>query len=192
MSDLVFTITDLKQYIYCPRVFYYHSCLPDIRPITTKMTLGIKAHTDEQQRAKRRSTKMYDLVDGERRFDLVCHSDTLGLTGIVDEVVIHDGHWYPVDYKKSRQAGTHFKTQLAAYALLLEATYSVEIAQGYIVLLRTRTVETVRMTRALRQKVAQAVDVMRHITTTEAAPDPPTAHRQCVQCEFRRFCNDVG
>ena len=34
MDELLFEVTDLKQWIYCPRVLYYRYCLPEIRPIT--------------------------------------------------------------------------------------------------------------------------------------------------------------
>ena len=98
-EELLFTITDLKQYIYCPRIFYYHACLPNIRPVTYKMKAGIDAHEDERKRALRRSFTMYDLPSGKRHFDVSVQSTALNLSGEIDEVVETDaGELIPVDY----------------------------------------------------------------------------------------------
>ena len=43
---LFFTVTDLKQYFYCPRVVYYTYCLPLLRPTTYKMEAGAVAHEE--------------------------------------------------------------------------------------------------------------------------------------------------
>lgn len=187
----VFTITDLKQFAYCPRVFFYHVCLPKVRPVTAKMGVGIRTHADQRAKAQRRSLKMYDLIDGERLFDVVCASSSLGLTGIIDEVVVQDGVYSPVDYKLSRHLGPHFKLQLAAYALLLEETLKTTIHQGYLYAVPEKRVEIVKITAGWRRKVASALHEMQHIASKEQMPPSAKNHRQCLDCEFRRFCNDV-
>src|SRR6185295_8353740 len=49
-DSLLFEVTDLKQWTYCPRVLYYRYCLPEIRPITDLITAGIRSHSDEAGR----------------------------------------------------------------------------------------------------------------------------------------------
>ena len=39
-SELLFEVTDLKQWIYCPRVLYYRYRLPEIRPTTDLIAAG--------------------------------------------------------------------------------------------------------------------------------------------------------
>jgi CRISPR-associated exonuclease Cas4 len=39
--------------------------------------------------------------------------------------------------------------------------------------------------------VKDVVDEMHVMVEREAMPQPPRSRRQCVNCEFRRFCNDV-
>lgn len=185
------TITDLKQYIYCPRIFYYHACLPDVRPVTIKMERGIDAHEAEQKRAARRTLHQYHVVEGTRHFDVPVQSEQLGLSGQVDEVVKADSGLFPVDYKLAKHSGYHFKIQLTAYALILEEMTGDVIHQGYIYLMRAHKMETVRFNEKLRQTVKQAVEQMRHIAQNEHIPSPTTYHQRCVDCEFRRFCNDV-
>lgn len=188
---LLFTITDLKQYMYCPRVFYYHTCLPDVRPITYKMQAGIEAHETEPKRAARRSLEVVGAPDGTRHFEVAVQSLTLGLTGRLDEVIETPTECIPVDYKLARQAGEHFKIQLTAYAMLLEEQFQVKVKRGLLYLIPLRKSLDVPITPALRQKVMQALEEMRRIAMTEWMPTPPSNHRQCVDCEFRRFCNDV-
>ena len=60
----VITVTDLRQYSYCPRVVYYTGMLP--RPLTNKMRTGTQAHQDEEDRERRRSLRVYHLDGGER------------------------------------------------------------------------------------------------------------------------------
>lgn len=184
-------MTDLKQYIYCPRIFYYHACLRDIRPVTRKMAHGVRAHEAEQKRAARRTMHQYHVVEGVRHFDVPVASERLGLTGQVDEVVKTEKELFPVDYKLAKHAGYHFKIQLTAYALLLEEMTGQRIEQGYLYLMRPREMVTVRLTKKLRRTVHEAVIQMQRIAADEMIP-PPTARRtRCADCEFRRFCNDV-
>ncbi|MBP8972746.1 MAG: CRISPR-associated protein Cas4 [Anaerolineae bacterium] len=187
----LFTVTDLKQYMYCPRILYYQTCLPTIRPITYKMRAGVEAHGEERQRASRRSTQWYGLPEGQHLFDVSVQSSTLGLSGQIDEVVQTATEMVPVDYKMARQVGYHYKVQLAAYAMMLEETYQTQIRRGVIYLIPTRKANEVPITRALRQQVLQTLDTMRAIAEREAMPPPTDWRQRCADCEFRRFCNDV-
>ncbi len=190
-NALYFTITDLKQYIYCPRILYYHTCLPDVRPVTYKMEAGIEAHSDERKRAARRSLKMVNATEGQRHFDLLVSSANLGLSGQIDEVVETEDQLVPVDYKLARQAGYHFKMQLTAYALLLEDTFQKRVSRGFIYLIPSRKALEVQITLKLRTDVQRALDEMRNIMDREQIPSPTEWRQRCVDCEFRRFCNDV-
>jgi CRISPR-associated exonuclease Cas4 len=189
-------VTDLKQYAYCPRVFYYNRCLPDVRPTTYKMEAGIEAGQEEKERARRRTLHAYHLdgIGGQRHFDVPATSEALGLTGIVDEVVevaAPEAELIPVDYKLARQASYHFKLQLAAYAILLEDTYHLPVRRGFIYLIPLRRAEEVPVTGRLRRKLATLLDEMRLIVQTERMPPQNEWPSRCANCEFRRFCNDV-
>lgn len=190
-TQLLFTITDLKQYVYCPRIFYYHMCLPDIRPITYKMQAGITAHDEEHKRATRRLLHMYHETEGRRSFDVPVQSTVFGLSGQIDEVVETSSELIPVDYKLARKAAYHFKVQLAAYALLLEENYPLPAKRGFLYMLFTRQTVEVPITTALRREVCQALEVMRVIVESEHMPAATAWRQRCPDCEFRRFCNDT-
>src|SRR5262245_45339664 len=197
-DTLLFEVTDLKQWTYCPRVLYYRYCLPEIRPITDLITAGIASHRDESTREERRSLRTYGLTVGERVFDLGLRSSALGLRGRLDLAIVVPHRAAPkaeaivVEYKDSeKSAGPHFKLQLAAYALLVEEVWGLAVRRGFIYSIPLRTAEMIPITPALRQKVRQTVTDMRAAIAGERMPDAPASRRPCVSCEFRRFCNDV-
>jgi len=195
---LALEVTDIKQYAYCPRIVYYHYCLPDIRPITYKMEAGIAAHEDEAEREARRSLRPYGLTEGERFFDVRLHAAEIGLRGRIDMVIATpkradpDAELIPVEYKFSeRKPGKHFKIQLAMYGLLLEEAWQLPVRRGFLYLIPLRRAVAVPLTATLRRQALDQIAAIRSIVEQETMPDPPPTRRPCVSCEFRRFCNDV-
>lgn len=195
-EGLIFTVTDLKQYTYCPRVVFYTYCLPLLRPTTYKMEAGIRAHERVEKQERRRTLAAYGLEGGKRHFDVGVESAILGLRGRVDMVIeVGEGEgweWIPVDYKQTRRrTGVHIRRQLAAYGMMLEETWGGVVRRGFVYSLVTRKAEKVALTERLRGEVREVVTAMREMVEQEAMPAPPRSRRPCVNCEFRRFCNDV-
>jgi len=192
---LFFTVTDLKQYFYCPRVVYYTYCLPLLRPTTYKMEAGAVAHEEAGDLERRRTLAAYGLKEGTRHFDVWVVGQRLGLRGRIDMVIEVEGErgeLIPVDYKHTaRQIGEHAWRQLAAYGIMLEETWGGRVRRGFIYSLVTRRAEERALTVALRRGVEEAVEAMRLMVEREVMPEPPAWRGACVNCEFRRFCNDV-
>ncbi len=194
-DDLAYPVrvSDLKQWAYCPRVFYYQTCLPDVRPTTYKMYAGAEAGRSEIGREERRSLRVYGIAAGDREFDVPVRSARWGLRGEVDMVitVAETREVIPVDYKLTRIAGEHFQLQVAVYGMLLEEMRGIEVARGFLYEIPLRRAEEVRIEKRLRVKALRAVEEMRRIAEREEMPLPTRNRHKCVTCEFRRFCNDV-
>ena len=193
---LVFTVTDLKQYTYCPRVVFYTYCLPLLRPTTFKMEAGIRAHEKAGRRERRRTLAAYGLEEGKRHFDVWVKSSILGLRGRIDLVIEvgvgEEREWVPVEYKHTRRrTGPHIRRQLAAYGMMLEETWGGTVRRGFVYSLVMRKAEEVALTERLRRGVREVAAAMREMVEQETMPGPPRSRRPCVNCEFRRFCNDV-
>lgn len=186
-------VTDLKQWAYCPRIFYYHHCLPRVRPTTYKMQAGIEAGRAEEGRERRRSLRTYGLSGGEREFNVPLKSRRLGLRGELDMLITlpQSGEVVPVDYKLSKSGARHFQLQLAAYGMLVEEMRAVVVRRGFLYLIPERRAQEVKIGKRLRDSVQQALEAMQHIVASEEMPPPVSSRRKCVSCEFRRFCNDV-
>jgi CRISPR-associated exonuclease Cas4 len=193
--DVPWQVTDLKQYAYCPRILYFHTCLPRVRPTTYKMQASVEAHEEAEDLEQRRSLRAYGLKQGERHFDVWLTSERLGMRGRVD-MVIETGaraqhRAIPVDYKLSEKAGEHFELQLAAYALLLEDCWGMPAPYGFLYLIPLRRAHKVCITPRLRTALGETLAAMNEMLLREWTP-PPTPHKaKCQVCEFRRFCNDV-
>lgn len=194
-DDLAYPVrvSDLKQWAYCPRVFYYQTCLPDVRPTTYKMYAGREAGESEIGREERRRLRVYGIAAGEREFNVSVRSVRLGLRGEVDMVitVAGTGEVIPVDYKLTRIAGEHFQLQVAVYGMMLEEMRGVQVARGFLYEIPLRHAEEVKIEKRLRAKALRAVEEMRRIVEREEMPAPVKNRHKCVTCEFRRFCNDV-
>lgn len=194
----LFEVTDLKQYVACPRIVYYRYCLPRVRPITGLMEEGIRRHEEEDAREERRSLRNYGLSEGERSAHLSLRSTELGLTGRLDLAIATpsresaNAEGIVVEYKYSEQkAGPHFALQLAAYALLLEEAWGIPVKRSYLYSIPLKRAEHIPITPHLRKKVVQTVQHIQRIVENELMPAPPSTRYRCVTCEFRRFCNDV-
>lgn len=148
-----------------------------------------------------RCNNVYDgrigrLTSGTRHYHVPVQSEKLGCSGQVDMVIeSRDGgkaQLLPVDFKLSRrEPGDHFKLQLACYAMMLEDDWGIGVEQGAIYLIPTKRVVTVPITTRLRQRAIDLLLEIRAIATTQRMPPPTKRRSRCINCEFRRFCNDV-
>jgi len=190
-----FRVTDLKQWVYCPRILYYYTCLPKVRPETYKMQAGVESGRSEEDREVRRSLRTYGLRSGRREFNVDVQSERLGLRGTVDMVIWAqvggEEQVIPVDYKLTRIAGKHFRLQLAAYGLLLEEQWGIPSKRGFLYFIEQRRAHEVRFNSRLREELLQTLDAMHRMIAGEQISAPTAQRAKCLTCEFRRFCNDV-
>jgi len=188
-------VTDLKQWFYCPRILYYYQCLPEVRPLTYKMQAGIEEGHNEEEREVRRSLRTYGIRQGEREFDVPVCSSRLKLYGKADMVIYtcEDGvaELIPVDYKLSEEVGPHFKLQLAAYGVALEEERQTPARRGFIYLIQPRKALEVKFDRRLLSQLNKSCFALQAMITSECMPEPAQSVSKCVNCEYRRFCNDV-
>jgi len=188
------TVTDIRQYLYCPRVIYYTYCMPVKRPttVTHKMAEGQKQHEETAEREKRRSLRAYGLEEGERLFQVRLYSKRLGLSGRLDMVIITGREVIPVEHKfTSHHVARHHLYQLAAYAMLVEDRWKRPVRRGFVYLIPSKQAEEIIITSNRRTRARQALHEIRRMIATESMP-PPTRYRgRCTDCEFRRYCGDI-
>ncbi len=191
--DYPVRVTDLKQFVYCPRVYFYQVCLPKVRPVTFKMEEGARAGRGEAGKEERRSLRAYGIKEGAREFDVPLRSKRLGVRGEIDMVitVAETGEVIPVDYKMSKIAGIHFQMQVAVYGMMLEEMRGVKVTRGFLYEIPLKRAEEVEIDMRMRLRAEKALREMREILEKERMPPPVRNVAKCVACEFRRFCNDV-
>ena len=67
----------------------------------------------------------------------------------------------------------------------------VKVRKGFIYRLPLRQAEAVPITTRRRASVRKQCVEMRRMITDQRMPEPTSKRARCVNCEFRRFCNDV-
>ena len=191
MSPLELTVTDIRQHVYCPRIPYYQYTMPLERPVTAKMDIGKAEHESVSAKEARRTLKAYGLKEGERRFGVSLYSESLGLRGKIDMVILTPHEAIPVEYKMASSVGLHHKYQLTAYAMLAEHTLGGAVTRAFAYLTPAKKAREVPITPAMRAHVRKTLDELRASIENERLPRPTPYRKRCIDCEYRRFCGDV-
>ncbi len=191
MSHLELTVTDIRQHTYCPRIPYYRYVMPLERPVTAKMDLGKEEHETTSVKEARRTLKAYGIDEGERRFGVNLYSESLGLRGKIDMVIVTPREVIPVEYKMAAGVGLHHKYQLTAYAMLTEHTLGGTVSRAFVYLTPAKKAQEVPITPAMREHVKKILAGLRSSIEDERLPRPTPHRRRCTDCEYRRFCGDV-
>lgn len=217
----MFTVTDLKQMGYCPRIPYYRYCLPGVHVASTyNMQHGAEVGQMTEDLEHRRSLRAYGLREGGRQFDVALTGAIIDpqtgepteFNGRLDMLIVAgdgDGapqEWMPVDYKDSMSGGPaeewgsrrarvaaqrNWQVQLAAYALLLEAIHGVAIQRGFIYFIPRKRATAVPIDAALRAETLALLREMRDSVVHERMPAATVFRARCAACEYRLLCNDV-
>lgn len=190
MIDL--KVTDIKQFLYCPRIIYFTYVCPVPRKITHKMEYGKDMHLELDRLEKRRTFKRYKLADGERVFHFPLYSARLGLQGRLDMHIVANGAFFPVEFKHSSgKPGLNHKYQLIAYAMLLEDYYQQSIRHGFLAYDLGKSVFSIPVTTDARDFVKDVLDKIRYQISKERMPNPTRQRGKCTDCEYRKYCGDV-
>jgi CRISPR-associated exonuclease Cas4 len=191
LSHLELTVTDVRQHTYCPRIPYYRYVMPLERPVTAKMDLGKEEHETTSVKEARRTLKAYGIEEGERRFGVGLYSESLGLRGKIDMVILTPREVIPVEYKMAAEVGLHHKYQLTAYAMLAEHTFGGTVTRAFAYLTPAKKAREIPITPAMREHVKKILAGLRASIANERLPRPTPHRKRCTDCEYRRFCGDV-
>lgn len=189
--ELELTVTDVKNYVYCPRVVYYHYYLRH-RPVTYKMQEGKLEHLHQEDLEERRLLRRYGLENAQRYLAVRLHSQALGLYGLLDQAIVAENEVVVAEFKNTGQGvPVNHQMQLAAYGLLAQEHWQRPCKRGLVYLVTTRQRREVALTPALQQRVQRSLVAMRQMIVQETFPPPTSRRGRCVDCEFRRYCNDI-
>jgi len=191
LPTLLLKVSDIKQFAYCPRIVYYTYVLPVEKASTYKMDVGHEEHASLESKENRRTLKRYGLHQGERHFRVALESARLGLTGILDLLIVADGAHYPVEFKDATGGeALHHRYQLAAYCLLVEDVHRTTVRTGFLYIIPEKRVVPVPVTTNLRRRVVELMSRIRETVAAEKMPPATRRKAKCRVCEFRNYCQD--
>jgi CRISPR-associated exonuclease Cas4 len=184
-------VSDIKQFAYCPRIVYYTYVLPVEKASTYKMDVGREEHASLESKESRRTLRRYGLHEGERRFRVGLQSPRLGLTGVLDLLIVTEGKHYPVEFKDAAGGeALHHRYQLGAYCLLVEDVFRTTVRSGFLYMISENRVVPVPLTTNLRRRVIEHIVRIRDMVTAEKMPPATRRKAKCRVCEFKNYCQD--
>lgn len=187
-------ITDIKQFIYCPRVVYYNYVEPVPRKITFKMEYARSQHYELNQKEKRRTLKRYDLLEGKRYYGPSVSSQSLNLVGKIDILIDTENktgqRYFPIECKDTDgKIYSNILYQLAAYALCIEEMTNTPVKKGFIYIIPQQKAYPIMITDEQKLYIRKVTSMIKKIINEEYFPEPRSKKR-CWDCEFQRYCND--
>lgn len=198
MSDTpdLIPVRCLNQATYCPRLYYlqYVDC---VMPTNEHVEGGLFDH----RRVDDPDLKLKSRTEGEavRTRGVSVSSETLGISGVLDQIEEKGGERYPVETKHGpapRDADGISTTwdndavQLCAQAMLLEEQSGEDVKRGFQFYAGSRERVAVEFTPELRRKTLDTIALCRDLSASDSPPPPlPSELRhRCFGCSLAPVC----
>lgn len=138
-EEELLSVTDVKQYFYCPRILYFDKILHVNQRLGAQQEDSKKEHEKISKKDVRRKAAMFyspELQQAEKTFHVALISQKLKLQGTLDCLIRTKQEYVPIDYKyqlsNKGHPHSHHKYQLVAYALLVDENYQTVVKRGFI------------------------------------------------------------
>jgi CRISPR-associated exonuclease Cas4 len=175
MTRELVNVSDLNQYAYCPRRYWYLHFY-DTQGRNYERVEGKTTHENQSSR-------------GDWLNELYLESETLGLKGKIDVLDLDGVRAVPVERKRA-ESGDYYRSdelQLAAYCMLLEEHLGEPVREGAIYLYETDQRMHVPITDDHREAVREQVETMQSMTI-DSVPSFTDNPSKCEACSVREYC----
>lgn len=197
VAEFFISVTDVKHYVYCPRLVYFDRVLHATPVFGSQQEEGKESHEDQVAKELRRKDAVYyskEFWGAEKQLFVPLTSQRLGLQGNVD-LIIHTarGEYVPVEYKNmlsdhGRVCMDH-KYQLTAYALLIEENYNTTVKSGIVNYLPQGLIIQFEITPTMKTHVKRIIGHIKRIIQTETLPPIRVAKHKCQGgCGHKQTC----
>ena len=191
------SVTDIKHYIYCPRLIYFDKVL-HAKPIFGSQQEDSKElHEDYVKKELRRKDAIYyspEFVGAEKLLFTSLSSGALGLQGNVDCIIRTAKEEYiPVEYKnmssdKGKVCMDH-KYQLVGYALLIEENFGTVVKRGFVNYIPETVILQMEIMPAMKSYVKRVLGHIKRIIKDEELPPIRVAKHKCTGgCGHKQTC----
>ncbi|AKB33704.1 CRISPR-associated RecB family exonuclease Cas4b [Methanosarcina siciliae HI350] len=192
-SGTIIRISDVLEYLFCPRFIYYMYCLdiPQHEEKRFKVLKGREVH--ETRKLTNRDYVRKKLNCIRKESEVFIASKQHHIKGIVDEVLfLEDGTAAPLEYKFAEYKDKIFKTykfQLVLQALLIRENYNIKVNRAYICFTRSNSlVKEMGITNSDFKKAEKIIEEIVEIVQKGLYPKTSRSSRKCVDCCYRNIC----
>jgi len=197
IAESFISVTDVKHYIYCPRLIYFDRVLHATPVFGSQQNDGKASHEEQVAKELRRKDAVYyspEFVGAQKLLFTNLSSDMLGLQGNVD-LIIHTARdeFIPVEYKNmNSNAGRicmDHKYQLVAYALLIEESFNTTVKSGIVNYLPENLILHFEITPTMKIHVKRVLSHIKRIIQNETLPPIRVASYKCQGgCGHKQIC----
>lgn len=173
MTSELINVSDLNQYLYCPRRYWY---------LHFYYTQGKNYYrTDGKTKHENKSTR------GGWTNEIYLESKELGLKGKIDILEEGEDASVPVERKRGSYYGYNDEIQLTGYCMLLSEEIEEEVREGVIYLYESDQRVHIVITEDHKEDLNKALSEMRSMTP-DSPPDFVDNPNKCVNCSCREYC----
>jgi len=191
------SVTDIKHYIYCPRLIYFDKVLHATPIFGSQQEDSKELHEDYVKKELRRKDAIYyspEFVGAEKLLFTPLGSGVLGLQGNVDCIIRTANEEYiPVEYKnmssdKGKVCMDH-RYQLVGYALLVEENFETVVKRGFVNYIPETLILQIEITPTMKSYVKRVLGYIKRIIKDEELPPICVAKQKCTGgCGHKQTC----
>jgi CRISPR-associated exonuclease Cas4 len=200
VAESFISVTDVKHYIYCPRLIYFDHVLHATPVFGSQQEEGKESHEEQVAKELRRKDAIYyssEFVGAQKLLFASLSSDALGLQGNVDLIIrTARGEFIPVEYKNMNSDGCRVcmdhKYQLVAYALLIEETYGTTVKSGIVNYLPEGLILQFEITPTMKTHVKRVLGHVKRIIEEGELPPIRVSKQKCSGgCGHKQTCQPL-
>jgi len=192
MEQEFITPTHVKEYVFCPMLFYNKYVIGLLEPKTEIMLEGSREYLKDESRWRERKTLL-----NERRikvdrmlFSYPLTSRKYRIHGIADTIFWTNQKMnvLEIKYGESSSLSRNHLYQTAAYALMAEEEFRQPAYKIVLYYKAGRKWIERRFTVQLRTHVIRIIEKIWEILNGKVIPEPKT-RTACSSCWYRHFCH---
>lgn len=192
-SETIITISDVLEYLFCPRFIYYMHCLdiPQHEEKRFKVLKGREVHEEKLITNPDYLRKKLGVI--KKEMNVFIASKQNHIKGIVDEVLfLDDGTAAPFEYKFAEFKDTIYQTykyQLVLHAIMIRENYHVDVKRGFICFTRSNNhIETIEFTEEDFKRGLEIVNEVLEIIDKGFYPNKGKYKNKCIDCCYATIC----
>jgi len=192
-GDTIITISDVLEYLFCPRFIYYMHCLaiPQNEGSRFKVIKGREVHDEKRISNTEYLRKKLGVV--KKEINVFIASKKNHIKGIVDEILfLDDGTAAPFEYKYAEFKDTIFQTykfQLVLHAMMIKENYNIDVKKGFICFTRSNNhIEEIVFVEKDFKKGIEIIDEILEIIVKGFYPGKSKYKNKCIDCCYSNIC----
>jgi CRISPR-associated exonuclease Cas4 len=192
-GDMIITISDVLEYLFCPRFIYFMHCLaiPQNEGSRFKVIKGREVHDEKRVSNTEYLRKKFGVV--KKEINVFIASKNNHIKGIVDEILfLDDGTAAPFEYKYAEFKDTIFQTykfQLVLHAIMIKENYNVDVKKGFICFTRSNNhIEEIVFVEKDFKKALVIIGEILEIIDKGFYPGKSKYKNKCIDCCYSNIC----